>query len=633
MRILISKNYQALALMLAGMLVTVAAYWSGLNGGYLFDDFPNIVDNNSIHQTEFTISALAEAATSSPSSFLQRPLASISFAINHILTGLDPYWMKAGNLLIHLTNGLLLFLLSRLILQHLRISEQQASLYAALTASMWLILPINISVVLYVVQRMESLAQLFVGLGLLGYCHGRLQMLKNERAGLALAFFSLSLCTALGILSKESAALLPLYAFMVECFLYRFRNHAGHRDISVLMMFGALLLVPYALGLAWQLDKISRATAWAARDFSVFERLISEPRILLSYLKWIVLPMPGDLSFYHDNIEVSRSLTAPWTTAVSILTLAALAVCAGLLRQRSPVIGLGIALYLCSHALTATIIPLDLAYEHRNYFASFGVVLVMVAGIMHVQPHKAARLVLCLLAGYWLLFTTWTATAWSHPVKLAQELAIRAPESPGAQYALAQTYIVASGYEPDSPYLPLAWKILEETAALPKASILPESALIFTHSKLGLPIKPYWWDNLLTELSEQTPDSEDQAAIMSLTQCVRNEICALDQQRMINMFLSALDHDTKRPRVLAAFGDYAWNVLQDHALALELATEVVKLDPRQPEYLITLFKMQSALNLNTAAQATWGRLEELNHAGRLNRRLSQLRPTTNQINQ
>lgn len=625
--------FQPAAVMFIGMLATVAAYCPGLSGGYLFDDFPNIVDNHSIHQTEFTISALAEAATSSPSSFLQRPLASISFAVNHILTGLDPYWMKAGNLLIHLINGLALFLLSRLILQHLRISDQQASLYAALSASMWLILPINISAVLYVVQRMESLAQLFVALGLLGYCHGRLQMQKNQSAGLALAFFSLSLCTVLGILVKESAALLPLYAFMVECFLYRFRNHTGHRDFSVIMMFVALLAVPYALGFAWQLDRISRPSAWAARDFSVFERLISEPRILLSYLKWIVLPMPGDLSFYHDNIEVSRSLTAPWTTAVSLLTLAALAFCAGLLRQRSPVIGLGIALYLCSHALTATIIPLDLAYEHRNYFASFGVVLVMVAGIMHVQPHKAARLVLCLLAGYWLLFTTWSATAWSHPVKLAQELAIRAPESPGAQYALAQTYIVASGYEPDSPYLPLAWKILEETAALPKASILPESALIFTHSKLGLPIKPYWWDNLLTELSEQTPDSEDQAAIVSLTQCVRNEICALDQQRMINMFLSALDHDTKRPRVLAAFGDYAWNVLQDHTLALKLATEVVKLDPRQPEYLITLFKMQSALNLNTAAQATWGRLEELNHAGRLNRRLAQLRPTTNQINQ
>lgn len=630
MRIHIAKPYQATTLVVASMLITVAAYFPGLNGGYLYDDFPNIVDNRSIHQTEFTIPALMDAATSSPSSFLQRPLASISFAVNHIFTGLDPFWMKASNLFIHLLNGFLLYLLGRLLLQQLRISNHQASLYAALIASMWLILPINISAVLYVVQRMESLAQVFVTLGLLGYCHGRLRMLQNQRFGLALAVISVSVCTILGVLAKESAALLPLYAFVIECFLFRIKDQAGRYDMRVMMLFTVFLVAPYMLGFIWQFGKIGRTSAWAARDFNMLERLLTEPRVLVSYLKWTILPLPSDLSFYHDNIEVSRSLISPWTTGLSILVLIALAACAGLLRQGLPLISLGIALYLCSHTLTATIIPLDLAYEHRNYFASFAVLLAVVAGIIHSHTHRAARLILVVLTSYWLLFTAWTATAWSHPVTLAQELAIRAPDSPGAQYSLAQTYIVASEYELDSPYLPLAWKILEKTATLPKASILPESALIFTHAKLGLPIKDYWWDNLLAKLSNQNPDSEDQAAIMSLAQCTRNKICALDSQRMISMFLSALDHETKQPRVLAAYGDYAWNILRDTELALDLATEAVDLKPREPEYLITLYKMQSALRLESEALETWQRLIDRNHLGQLNERLSLLSSPTGQ---
>jgi hypothetical protein len=57
------------------------------------------------------------AMFSSPASDLQRPLAMLSFAINHALTGLDPYWMKLTNLGIHLLNTWLVFLLGRRVLR------------------------------------------------------------------------------------------------------------------------------------------------------------------------------------------------------------------------------------------------------------------------------------------------------------------------------------------------------------------------------------------------------------------------------------------------------------------------------------------------------------------------------------
>ena len=103
-------------LLLAAMLLTIAVYSSGLYGGYLFDDYPNIVDNHGVQPHDASVPTLVRAALSSPSSEFKRPLASLSFAVNYLTTGLDPYWMKLTNLVIHLLNGLLVFLLARALL-------------------------------------------------------------------------------------------------------------------------------------------------------------------------------------------------------------------------------------------------------------------------------------------------------------------------------------------------------------------------------------------------------------------------------------------------------------------------------------------------------------------------------------
>ena len=100
------------------LLLVALVYWPGLHGGYVFDDITNIIDNTSLHVVgNATWPEWMAAIYSSPSSDLQRPLAMLSFAINHALTGLDPYWMKLTNLGIHLLNTWLVFLLVRRVLQ------------------------------------------------------------------------------------------------------------------------------------------------------------------------------------------------------------------------------------------------------------------------------------------------------------------------------------------------------------------------------------------------------------------------------------------------------------------------------------------------------------------------------------
>src|SRR5678809_321450 len=88
----------------------------------------------------------------------------------------------------------------------------------------WALNPINLMAVLLVVQRMESLCHTFVFAGLWLYLVGRTQLMAGERGWMALLAGLLG-GVALGVLAKESAVLLPLYALALECTVLGFASH------------------------------------------------------------------------------------------------------------------------------------------------------------------------------------------------------------------------------------------------------------------------------------------------------------------------------------------------------------------------------------------------------------------------
>jgi protein O-mannosyl-transferase len=635
-------------LILAAFALTVAVYWPGLSGGYLFDDYPNIVDNTGVQPPDAHLSTLVAAALSSPSSEFKRPLASLSFAANYLATGLDPYWMKLTNLVIHLLNGWLIFMLAGALLRSAPLPDRRVhtSIVASLIATGWMLLPINLTGVLYVVQRMESMANLFVLLGLLGYVAGRRRMLgltttpagstdapkrgwvSAETSGLLLCIASITIPTLLGLLAKETAVMLPLYAGLVEWMVFQLRTPAGRQDRRLLTVFLVVLVTPMVFGLAWLLPQVASQDYWSTRDFTLGTRLLSEARIVVDYIGWTLLPTPGALSFYHDDFQISTGLLTPWTTLTSIVLLVALTALMLWLRSRRPLAALGIAFFLGCQLLTGTILPLELIYEHRNYFASFGLLLAIVPllAVPRTSPFTLPRHVL--LAGLflcWTALTAFTAYAWGNPLRLAEDLASRAPQSPRAQYELGRTYIIYSHYDPASPFTSLAYAPLEKAAALPHSSILPEQALIFMNARMQLPLKDIWWDSMIAKLKARRPGVQDESSLGALTQCAREQRCDLPTERMIQAFLAALSHPSPSARLLATYGDYAWNVLGDHALGERMTTEAVHTAPDEPAYLITQIRMLMAQGREAEARLALRQLETLNFGGRLNASRDELR--------
>lgn len=634
-------GFARLAWLFAVLAIVAAIYWPGLSGGWLFDDYPNIVDNHGVQPANASIPSLVGAALSSPASDFKRPLASLSFAANYLATGLDPYWMKLTNLVVHLLNGWLVFWLARRLLRQacrpeavgvagscsIEPSRERDSLVALLVAACWLLLPINLTGVLYVVQRMESLANLFVLLGLMGYVAGRQRMLVKARGGLALCVISLVLATGVGVLAKETAVMLPLYALLVEWVLFHFRTPSQKRgerpvDWRVVSVFVLVLLLPMLVGLTWLLPHVLPPASWATRDFDLSTRLLSEARIVVAYIGWTLLPLPHELGFYHDDVVVSTGLLHPWTTLASLLVLAALAVMVIALRRRRPLVSLGLALFLGCHLLTGTILPLELVYEHRNYFASLGLLLALVP--LLATPRPAGRrwplpthVLLGGLMAWWLALTAYTAYAWGDPLRLAQELARRAPGSPRAQYELGRTYIIYSHYEPASPYTRAAYAPLERAAALPESSILPQQALIFMNSRMHLPLKESWWASMTAKLRAKRPGVQDESSLAALVECAREGSCALPRGRMLEAFEAAMAHPDPSARLLATYGDYAWNVLGDQAKGEQLTTRAVQAAPGEPAYRITLARMLLGLGRTADARVQVQALRGMNIGGRL----------------
>ena len=622
--------------LLAAFVATAAAYAPGISGGFLFDDFPNIVDNEGIHVTTWSVPALFNAALSSPSSEFKRPLASLSFAMNYVISGANPAGMKVTNIVIHLLNGLVAFMLLRLLSAGAtREPGRRDGALAAMSVALWLVMPINVTAVLYVVQRMESLANLFVLLALLGYVAGRREMLLRGRS-IALSAASVVLGSALGLLCKETAILTPLYAAIIEVIVFRGQTKA-HQDgtvrtsRSVVTFFLSVLVLPFIAGTIRFVPSLFAQATWAPRTFTMPERLLSECRIVVDYIAWTLLPTPPNLSFYHDDFVISTGWLQPWSTLVCALVLAGLALVAWLVRRRAPLVALGIAFFFACHVLTATIIPLELIYEHRNYFSSLGLALALVTlarqdGVADFQSPKrrAAILGLALLGAYYLGITTFTATRWANPLSLAQELAIRAPDSPRAQYELGRSYVIASGYRTTSPFVQPAYAALERSAALPRSSTLPEQALIFFAAKLHQPIKDAWWASMEAKMRTGPISIEDESAIMSLSACAIQQGCDLPADKLLDVYQAALSHPSPHSRLLAAYADFAWSGLNDHALGYAMIRLATEKEPTEPAYHLTTARFALAMGDRKVAADQLARLKSLNVGGRLNTTIASL---------
>lgn len=388
----------------AFLLLLAIAAWSfasGTGGQFIFDDEPNLNPWQRIGDID-TLRDVVAFATSG-NDLPGRPLSLLSFIID------DQSWMpdipslKRTNLALHLLNGCLVFWFCLMLLRHLlpaRTPPARAWLALFVTA-VWLLHPLQVSNVSYVIQRMNELSTAFTLAGLLLYLRGREWLPVRPWHGALLASAGIGLCMPLAVLAKENGLLLCAFALLVEAFCFPRATWRGWR-----IWKGLFLWAPLLLFVLYCLVHFRGFTApYPTRDFNAWERLLTQGPVLQDYLAKLLRPRLQGAGLYYDNFPVARSLADAAALRAWALLLALLGV-AFALRRRLPLVAFGLFFFFCGHLMESTLLPLELYFEHRNYLPQLGLWLAL-AGL--AAQADAPRLRLALRAGALLLVL---ALAW-----------------------------------------------------------------------------------------------------------------------------------------------------------------------------------------------------------------------------
>jgi tetratricopeptide (TPR) repeat protein len=372
-------------------------YFNTFQDSWHLDDRPNILNNKGLHIHNLKSESLIRTFFTSPTSGgaitdrLYRPIPCLTFAINWYFGKDKVFGYHVVNILVHILTAYLLYLTVLNLLKAPNLKGQyqgNENFVAFLAAVLWAINPIQVQAVTYIVQRMASMAAMFYILSIYFYIKTRQSEYPVGRTLLLLGC-ALSFIFALG--SKQNTATLPFAIILIEIIGFQDLNSLkGRRAFFWGLIAGGGLLVAFSAWLFLPGDLFTFIKGYSERPFSLSERLLTQPRIVLFYLSLIFYPLPDRLSIEHD-ITVSTSLFDPWTTLPAILFHLVL-IGIGLFQiKKRPLLALAILFFYLNQVIESTIMPLELIFEHRNYLPSLFLFLPVAAGFKKLLDYYDKR--------------------------------------------------------------------------------------------------------------------------------------------------------------------------------------------------------------------------------------------------
>ncbi len=438
-------------LLFTTLLIAAHAYWPGLWGFFIFDDFPNLEGLEAITKNP-TLLQFLQYIGDGTSGRLGRPISLATFAMQYHHWPQNPAAFKYLNLMIHLLNGVLLFWLTFKLFTLAKLNEYRVLIIATIAMLIWLCHPMQTSTVLYVVQRMAQLSTLFALATLITYIYGRHFTLNGSTVkGYAVMSMALAIGVPLAMLSKENGILIPLLILVVEATLL----HHITKPRQWHIWSGIFLWLPIVLLIGYFVFFTNIFTSgYDKRSFTLFERILTETRILSEYLFKFLLPSPSRFGMFFDDFSLSTSLISPWTTLPSVVLMVSLIFISIVLRKRFPVVAFALLWFFSGHLLESTIIPLELYFEHRNYLPMIGLsvgVAFYSTKLIDVFKQRNKKTLVAILGiillGIIVLMTRHESALWGQPLTQAKIWADENPSSKRAQDWYASVLISQQRYD------------------------------------------------------------------------------------------------------------------------------------------------------------------------------------------
>lgn len=388
-----------------------AVYFNTIASPFVFDDYINLVDNPAFKDFG-RLPGIAQYFGWTIDNEIQpgmylRPVVFFTFAVNHALHGLEHFGYHLTNLLIHLCNGLLVYLFFSRIqaapgIDTTAVEDKKLWYLPLFAALVFVCHPIQTQSVTYIVQRSVPLATLFYLGALVLYGISRV---TAGAAGRPLAYGGALVATILAMGSKEIAFTLPVVIMLYE-FMF-FEGKLSSRLVGLIPFLMTMSIVPMKLVMLGRIQahqplEQGRSVIQGAlalhnvEGISWFDYLITQFGVIVTYLRLLLLPVGQNLD--HDvqlqKLFFSVDVIAP---LLLLLALAGSGVWC-LLRsgndRRYRIIAFGIFWFFITLSVESSFVPIkDLIFEHRVYLPSVGFFMALFAAVSLVYQRVGGSVV------------------------------------------------------------------------------------------------------------------------------------------------------------------------------------------------------------------------------------------------
>ena len=239
---------------------------------------------------------------------------------------------------------------------------------------------------------------------------------------------------------KENALLIPLIALL---YLWLTLPAGQRRRWAGLTLAAAAMASQVGLFLVF-------SHQYAIRNFTPWERLLTQGRAVARYLSLIAAPLPSRLNLDYD-FPLSTSLLSPWTTLPALALHVALLAAGVALARRRPLASFGILSFYLLHLMESTVAPLELVFEHRAYLPSLFLIAAAadlswwaVETVWRGRTRAAAATAIAAvsLAACLSGVMTWQRnTVWGDATALAEDIVRKAPGNARAHNNLGERYL------------------------------------------------------------------------------------------------------------------------------------------------------------------------------------------------
>ncbi len=426
-------------------LIAMIVYSNSLFVPFYLDDFGSISNNYAI-RNPLDFMAIWKF-------YSNRFIIYYTFSINYFFHDNAVIGYHIVNILIHALNGILVFLIIKTLLSHdyfkYKLSGRFKCLVSFLCSLLFVVHPINVNAVTYIVQRTASLAGTFYFLAILFY-------LKFRMKDKVRYFFLTFLFTVLAMFTKENTITIPFMILLIELmFFTKGKNGIDYKGLFfwLVLTVCTVPIVPcvnmfgHLLGGYNQSDP--GASFKASTNMDRMHYFYTELNVVLLYIR--LLFIPDHLNFdYSNDFAISKTIMDNGSY-ISFGILLLIGIYGVMNFRKNKLVSLGILWFFIGLSVESSFISIkDVYFEHRLYVPLVGFVLFLAGFLLSGgrfirKIFKKPILFFSVLVSV-LIMINFTATMYRNyifgdTIRMWGDTAKKAPKSDRAHSALGGAYL------------------------------------------------------------------------------------------------------------------------------------------------------------------------------------------------